>query len=128
MSCEKYKTEAAERFGNTDAYREFSAKTAGASKEELAKTTEGLEKILGGFAECKQNKNAPDSAAALELVSKLQAYISASFYNCTDEILAGLGRMYVADERFKNNIDKHGEGTAEFISEAIESKLSNRKI
>ncbi|MBO4893914.1 MAG: TipAS antibiotic-recognition domain-containing protein [Clostridia bacterium] len=128
MSCEKYKTEAAERFGNTDAYREFSAKTAGASKEELAEITEGLEKILGGFAECKQNQNAPDSAAALELVAKLQAYISANFYNCTDEILAGLGRMYVADERFKNNIDKHGEGTAEFISEAIESKLSNRKI
>ena len=128
MSCEKYKTEAAERFGNTDAYREFSAKTAGVSKEELAEITEGLEKILGEFAVCIQNKNAPDSAAASELVSKLQAYISANFYNCTDEILAGLGRMYVADERFKNNIDKHGEGTAEFISEAIESKLSNRKI
>ncbi len=128
MSCEKYKTEAAERFGNTDAYREFSAKTAGVSKEELAEITEGLEKILGEFAVCIQNKNAPDSAAALELVAKLQAYISANFYNCTDEILADLGRMYVADERFKNNIDKHGEGTAEFISEAIESKLSNRKI
>ena len=128
MSCEKHKTEAAERWGNTDAYREFSAKTAGVSKEESAKITEGLEKILGGFAECKQNKNAPDSVAASELVAKLQAYISENFYNCTDEILAGLGRMYVADERFKNNIDKHGGGTAEFISKAIESKLSNRKI
>jgi hypothetical protein len=28
--------------------------------------------------------------------------------------------MYVADERFCKNIDKHGEGTAEFVSEAIE--------
>ena len=33
--------------------------------------------------------------------------------------LAGLGKMYIADERFKKNIDKHGEGTAEFASEAI---------
>ena len=35
------------------------------------------------------------------------------------QILAGLGQMYVLDERFKNNIDRHGEGTAEYVSEAI---------
>ncbi len=34
--------------------------------------------------------------------------------------LAGLGKMYVADERFKKNIDKCGEGTAEFVAEAME--------
>jgi len=33
--------------------------------------------------------------------------------------LAGLGKMYVADERFKKNIDKYGEGTAEFVADAI---------
>ena len=32
--------------------------------------------------------------------------------------------MYVADERFKKNIDKYGERTAEFASEAIEKALS----
>ena len=37
------------------------------------------------------------------------------------EILAGLGQMYVADERFKSNIDKHATGTAAFISAAIEA-------
>ena len=30
-----------------------------------------------------------------------------------------LGSMYVMDERFKNNIDKYGSGTAEFVNEAI---------
>jgi hypothetical protein len=34
--------------------------------------------------------------------------------------LAGLGKMYACDERFKKNIDKYGEGTAEFVAEAIE--------
>ena len=33
--------------------------------------------------------------------------------------LSGLGRMYIADERFKNNIDKCGEGTADFASKSI---------
>ena len=76
--------------------------------------------IFAEFALCKDSGASADSAAAKELVTKLQAYITANYYTCTDEILAGLGKMYVADERFKNNIDKYGEGTAEFASEAIE--------
>lgn len=36
-----------------------------------------------------------------------------------DQILAGLGQMYVADDRFRNNIDRHAEDTAAFICEAI---------
>ena len=38
---------------------------------------------------------------------------------CTDEILAGLGQMYVCDSRFQANLDKHGEGTAQLMSDAI---------
>ena len=34
--------------------------------------------------------------------------------------LAGLGQMYACDERFKKNIDKYGEETAEFVAGAIE--------
>jgi hypothetical protein len=61
-----------------------------------------------------------DSTDAQNLVKKLQSYITGNFYTCTNEILAGLGSMYVADERFKNNIDKAGgKGTAEFVCEAI---------
>jgi hypothetical protein len=52
-------------------------------------------------------------------VKKLQNHITENYYTCTREILSGLGQMYTADERFKNNIDKHADGTAEFIGEAI---------
>ena len=48
-----------------------------------------------------------------------QRYITENYYRCTIEILSGLGQMYVADERFRNNIDRHGDGTAAFVSEAI---------
>ena len=119
----KYKTEAAKRWGNTEAYKEFSVKNASTSREEFGEIIEGLENIFSEFAACMQNKNAPDSAGAQALVSELQEYISANFYNCTDEILAGLGQMYSADARFRNSIDKHGEGTAEYVSKAIQSKL-----
>lgn len=76
--------------------------------------------IFAEFAACKQSGAGVDSNEALAIVAKLQAHITANYYTCTDEILAGLGKMYVADERFKKNIDKYGEGTAEFATEAIE--------
>ena len=60
-----------------------------------------------------------ESETVQNQVKKLQDYITAHFYTCTKEILRGLGQMYVCDERFKANIDSHGEGTAEFVAEAI---------
>ena len=75
--------------------------------------------IFAEFAVCKQSGAEVDSNEAQALVAKLQMHITENYYTCTDEILAGLGKMYVADERFKKNIDKYGEGTAEFASEAI---------
>ena len=114
-----YKTEARERWGNTEAYREHEQKTKNYTKEKWAEANDGLMAIFAEFAACKDSGVSADSVEAQALVAKLQAYITANYYTCTDEILAGLGKMYIADERFKNNIDKHGEGTAEFAADAI---------
>jgi hypothetical protein len=65
------------------------------------------------------NGETPDSKEAQKLVQKLQSYITENYYLCTNNILVGLTQMYVADERFKDNIDKHADGTAEFILEAV---------
>lgn len=116
---DKYSTEARERWGDTSAYREHEEKTKHYTKEKWAEANDGLMAIFAEFAVCKQNGVSADSAEAQTLVSKLQAYITANYYTCTDEILAGLGKMYVADERFKENIDKYGDGTAEFAAEGI---------
>jgi len=75
--------------------------------------------VLAKFAACMKEGHTNDSAEAQALVKELQNYITKNYYTCTIEILAGLGQMYVADERFKNNIDQHTPGTAAFISEAI---------
>ena len=114
-----YEAEARDRYGNTAAYREHEQKTKNYTKEKWAEVNDGLMAIFAEFAACKQNGVGADSNEAQELVAKLQAHITAHYYTCTDEILAGLGKMYVADERFEKNIDKYGEGTAEFVSEAI---------
>lgn len=114
-----YETEARERWGNTDAYREHEQKTKNYTKEKWTEANDGLMAILAEFAALKNSGATADSAEAQALVAKLQAHITANYYTCTDEILADLGKMYIADERFKKNIDKYGDGTAEFVAEAI---------
>ena len=115
-----YDIEIQERFGNTNAYKEYEQKTANYSKDKWQMVNDGLMRVFTKFAECMNNEHTADSDETQALVKELQNYITENYYTCTTEILAGLGLMYVADERFKANINKNGNGTAEFVREAIE--------
>ncbi len=117
---EKYKVEAQEKWGETEAYKEHAEKTKDYSKQKWNDLAEEMAFIMAEFAVCMKNGTEPESPESQELVKTLQNHITESYYHCTNEILAGLGQMYVEDERFKNDIDKHADGTAEFICEAIE--------
>lgn len=113
----KYAKEVKGRFGNSDAYKESEEKTKNYNKEKWQEINKEGKQILKAFAS-NIDKEA-DSEEVQRLVFKWQKYITERFYNCTNEILKGLGLMYMGDERFKKNIDKNGEGTAEFLSKAI---------
>ena len=80
---------------------------------------EGLMQIFAEFG--KLLDLAPSDARVQSLVKTLQNYITEHFYTCTNEILKNLGKMYIVDERFTNNIDKYGKGTAEFVHIAIKN-------
>lgn len=114
----QYAQEVKERWGGTDAYAQSQERTAKYDKEKWSGLTVEGQKLLQAFGE--QRHNEPDSNEVQELVKAWQEYITNNFYNCTKQILSGLGRMYVGDERFTQNIDKNGEGTARFMAKAIE--------
>jgi DNA-binding transcriptional MerR regulator len=120
-SKELYRKEAAERWGGTEAFRQSEEKTAAYTKEDWQAVSAEMQSVLGGFVGIMDK--GPSSPEARAAVEKLQAHITTRYYDCTNEILAGLGEMYVKDERFKNNIDKNAEGLASFINEAIRCKL-----
>lgn len=113
----EYAAEVKERWGNTDAYAESAKKTSGYGKEDWEKINDEGSAILAEFGKCRNLE--PGCEEAQSLVKKWQDHITANFYHCTKEILAGLGQMYVADERFTENIDKNGQGTAQFMADAI---------
>ena len=109
---DEYAAEAKAKWGKTDAYKEYEKKAAVPSVNALMEL----------FAEMGKLRHlSPDSPQAQAMVANIQSFITDNYYTCTRQILAGLGQMYVADERFKANIDRTGgEGTAEFVSKAIE--------
>lgn len=115
---EQYEKEVQERWGNTKAYDEYWQKAKGRTDAEQAEIGSQL---MERFAEIgKLRQSAPSEQIVQEKVAGIQAFITEHYYQCTKEILSGLGKMYVGDERMKRNIDKAGgEGTAEFVSQAI---------
>lgn len=113
----QYAAEAAERWGKTDAYAESEKRRAARSDAQQSAIEEEADAIFAAFAAAMDK--GPESPEAQALVDRWQAYISAHYYPCTDQILAGLGQMYVCDERFTANLDRFGDGNAQFISEAI---------
>jgi len=116
---ECYKKEVKERWGNTDAWREYTERAKTYGKEEQSRAITEMDDLFAAFAACMLKGNAPNSEKAQVLVKTLQQHITTYYYHCTDVILEGLGQMYMADERFQKNIDKHQKGTAQFVSDAI---------
>ena len=111
---EQYAAEVKERWGNTAAYQESAQRPAAEQKDAAA----GL---MAQFARMGRLRTGdPAGQEAQDAVRELQEFITKHFYTCTPEILAGLGQMYTADDRFRASIDAAGgEGTADFAGKAI---------
>ena len=114
---EQYKAEAKAKWGNTKQYQEYEQKQK--SGHDFSEATSQLMNLFIEIGTLRQLP--PADKAVQEKIGALQNLITSNYYTCTTEIFRELGQMYVNDERFKHNIDKTGgEGTAEFVKQAIE--------
>lgn len=116
----KYSNEVKEKYGSTTAYQEYVNKTKNYSSDKWNNLTNNMNDIFQEFAFKKEEGFLCDSKEVQSLVEKLQNFITKNYYQCNKEILVSLGKMYVEDCRFKNNIDKFGEGVSLYISSAIQ--------
>lgn len=117
---DEYAKKAKEEWGDTPQYKEYEKKSASRSKEDEANMMKGLLNVFADFGKIKDTD--PSSAEAKALARKLQDYITEHFYNCTNDILLGLGQAYVSNREFTENIDKAGgKGTADFACRAIKA-------
>lgn len=116
---DEYAKQAKASWGHTNEYHEFEEKSKGRTKEEEQKIAVGLMAVIAVFG--KMRNADPAEEAVQKQVKKLSEYISQHYYTCSKEILASLGSMYAAGGSMTQNIDAAGgDGTAEFISRAIQ--------
>ena len=114
-----YAAEAKQRWGRTDAWRESQEKAKGKTREDQAAEADGLMDIFRRLGQLREGDPAAPEAQAL--IAELQQYICDHYYNCTDQILFGLGQMYAAGDEMNENIDRAGgAGTGDFARRAIE--------
>ncbi|CEO26200.1 MerR family transcriptional regulator [Paraclostridium sordellii] len=113
----KYEHETKAKYEKTNAYEECSKKTSNYSENDWKKICEEANCIYNELAKLMDRK--PEDKEVQDLVEKWRNHITDNYYECTIDIFRGLGIMYVADNRFKKNIDKTKDGLAEFLSEAI---------
>lgn len=116
---DEYAAKAKENWGKTEAYKEFEEKSKDWTEETTGNIAKDMMVLFVEFGEMKDLD--PSDERVQAQVKKLQDYITKNFYNCTNEILSGLGQMYACGGEFTTNIDNAGgEGTAEFCNRAIQ--------
>ena len=113
----QYAQETEARWGQTEAYRESQKRTAGYTAEDWARIqaeqAEIYQRIVAGM------EGRPESPEVQAAVADLRASFCRYYYDCTPEIFAGLGQMYMQDARFRDYYEKIQPGLAAFLSQAI---------
>ena len=116
---DEYARQARENWGHTEEYKEFEQKEKGRSKQQEKIMMAQFMQLFVRFGEMRTEE--PDSPAVLALVQELKDFISEHFYQCSNQVLLGLGRMYAGGGSMTENIDAAGgEGTGTFACQAIE--------
>lgn len=122
----QYEAEVEERWGDTDAYAESKRKTAAYSKEDWVRIKAEMEDIGNRFVAAMRSGAAPDSAEAMDVAEDNRQHISRWFYECSPEMHAGLGRMYVEDERFTATYEAMAPGLAQYVSTAVQANAARQ--
>ena len=124
---EKYKAEIKAKWGNTKEYQDYRQKDIARNGGSYSKIANELLTIFSELGKLKHLT--PNADEVQNGIAAIQKFITDNYYECTNKVLSGLGEMYVGDERFRNNIDNAGgDGTADFVKQAIVVYCSKRKV
>lgn len=113
---EQYALEAKERWGNTDMYKESTARVAKLSREDLVKIQNEGDELLHKIAA--QMDKGPESEGVQRFIGEHYRALRA-FYKPSLKLYRGLAELYVADPRFAANYEKRSKGLAQFMHDAM---------
>ncbi len=121
---QRYEREAAERWGETEAYAESHRRTRDYSEEDWARIKKESDRILERVAHAVEHSTPSTSADACELAEAYRLHVDRYFYPCSRAMYREVAALYTTDARFQQNLDRFGEGVAAFLSEAATANAS----
>ncbi|MEO9329099.1 MerR family transcriptional regulator [Gordonia aurantiaca] len=122
---EEFAAEAAERWGDTDAWRQSRARAARYTKEDWARIKVETDDLERRLADAMLRGVTPGSDEADALAEEHRAQIG-RFYDCSHEMHIGLADMYVADPRFTAHYDQVAAGLAVYVREVIRANAAKQ--
>jgi hypothetical protein len=123
---EDYEREAEERWGDTEAWAQSQQRTRSYSKEDWVRVKEEVDDLNQRFVEAMRAGVPADSEQAMDVAEQHRQHISRWFYDCPPEMHAGLGRMYVEDERFAATYERIAPGLAQYVSAAVQANAARQ--
>jgi len=124
---EEYEREAEERWGDTEAWAQSQRRTSAYTKEDWVSIKDETDDIQRRFAEAMQAGAAADSGRAMDVAEEHRQHITRWFYDCPPAMHAGLGRMYVEDERFTATYERTAPGLAQYVSTAVQANAARQE-
>ncbi|MEU4919243.1 MerR family transcriptional regulator [Streptomyces parvus] len=112
-----HEQEVTERWGR-DAYEEGDRWWRSLGEGEKKAFQDEHEAIARDWGRAREGGLAADGPEAQELARRHCAWLSSAKEPSRSYVI-GLGEMYVADPRFGKNYDRHGDGTAAFVRDAL---------
>lgn len=116
---EKYEAEVKQRWGETDAYKESSRRTRKYGEKEWAVIKAESNAIFADAGAAMKAGKKSDSAEGKALAERHRQHVDRWFYPLSREMHVNLADMWEADERFKANIDKNGDGLTVWLAAAV---------
>jgi MerR family transcriptional regulator, thiopeptide resistance regulator len=123
---EEYQAEAEERWGDTEAWAQSQRRTAAYSKEDWLAIKAEQDDVERRFASTLAAGVPADSEQAMDVAEEHRQHISRWFYDCPPEMHAGLGRMYIEDERFTAHYEQIAPGLAQYVSTAVQANAARQ--
>ena len=117
----KYENQAVEKYGK-DTIEESKKRQSG--REEIV--TEEFNEVFRSMAKFKGENVDVAEKEVQSKVEDLYNNMNEYAFDCSIEVFSYIGKGYVHNPEFKKNIDKFGEGVAEYTSKAIEKYCSDR--
>ncbi len=112
---QKYKRAAIEKYGAA-VIEQAGQKQRG--KEQLV--ADGFNKIFFAFSDNLSNGLAATAKENIDLAAALHRHLCQYAFDCSTEVFSKIGFGYVQNDEFKQNIDKFGAGTAQYVCDAIQ--------